>query len=100
MKLYPNKIQRMWFYGVVEFTDQFKLSLRNNHYTPLYSKDSLYYKENIWYPDLDESSKPYKIGTYILSIDAFIKDAKAHNEIFLNVLKSGFKNNQKEEKNG
>jgi hypothetical protein len=97
MKLYPNKIQRMWFYGVVEFTDQFKLSLRNNHYTPLFSKDSLYYKENIWYPDLDDSSKPYKVGTYILSIDAFIKDAKAHNEIFLNVLKSGFKKDGEEE---
>lgn len=33
----------------------------------------------------------YKVGTYILSIDAFIKDAKAHNEVFLNILKEGFK---------
>ena len=38
-----------------------------------------------------ESDIPYKVGTYILSIDAFIKDAKAHNEIFLNILKEGFK---------
>ena len=100
LKLYPNKIQRMWFYGIVEFTEPFKLSLRNNKYTPLYSKDCLYYKENDWYTDLDDSSKPYKVGTYILSIDAFIKDAKAHNEIFLNVLKSGFKKDGKEVKNG
>ena len=100
LKLYPNKIQRMWFYGIVEFTEPFKLSLRNNKYTPLYSKDCLYYKENDWYTDLDDSSKPYKVGTYILSIDAFIKDAKAHNEIFLNVLKSGFKKDGKEVNNG
>lgn len=91
LKYYPNKIQRMWFYGIVEFTNEFKLSLRNNKYTPLYSKDSLYYKENEWYTDLEDSSKPYKVGTYILSIDAFIKDAKAHNEVFLNILKDGFK---------
>lgn len=90
MEYYPNKIQRIWFYGIVEFNDEFKLSLRNEHYTPLFSKDTLYYKENEWYLHLD-SDIPYKVGTYILSINAFIKDAKAHNEIFLNILKDGFK---------
>lgn len=83
MNYYPNRIQRIWFYGIVEFNDEFKLSLKNEHYTPLFSKDTLYYKENEWYLSL-ESDIPYKVGTYILSIDAFIKDAKAHNEIFLN----------------
>lgn len=95
LKYYPDKIQRMWFYGIVEFTDEFKLSLRNSKYTPLYSKDSLYYKENDWYMDLEDDSKPYKVGTYILSIDAFIKDAKAHNEVFLNILKEGFRSGAK-----
>lgn len=90
MNYYPNRIQRIWFYGIVEFNDEFKLSLKNEHYTPLLSKDTLYYKENEWYLSL-ESDIPYKVGTYILSIDAFIKDAKAHNEIFLNILKEGFK---------
>lgn len=90
MNYYPNRIQRIWFYGIVEFNDEFKLSLKNEHYTPLFSKDTLYYKENEWYLSL-ESDIPYKVGTYILSIDTFIKDAKAHNEIFLNILKEGFK---------
>lgn len=90
LNYYPNKIQRMWFYGIVEFNDDFKLSLINSHYTPLFSKDSLYYKENEWQKSLTDDTK-YKVGTYILSIDAFIKDAKAHNEIFLNILKEGFK---------
>lgn len=90
MNYYPNRIQRIWFYGIVEFNDEFKLSLKNEHYTPLFSKDTLYYKENEWYLSL-ESDIPYKVGTYILSIDAFIKDAKAHNEIFLNILEEGFK---------
>ena len=80
----------MWFYGIVEFTPEFKLSLRNAHYTPLYSKDSLYYKENEWYKNLEDDTK-YKVGTYILSINALIKDAKAHNEVFLSILKEGFK---------
>ena len=87
---YPNKIQRMWFYGIVEFNDEFKLSLLNSGYTPLYSKDQLYYKENSWQKSLTDDTK-YKVGTYILSIDAFIKDAKANNEIFLNILKESFR---------
>ena len=94
LNYYPNKIQRMWFYGIVEFNDDFKLSLINSKYTPLYSKDQLYYKENSWRKSLEDSTE-YIVGTYILSIDAFIKDAKAHNEIFLNILKEGFKSNEK-----
>ena len=90
MKYYPNKIQRIWFYGIVEFNDEFKLSLKNEEYIPLYSKDSLYYKENKIYLSVDDEV-PNLIGTYILSIDAFIKDAKARNATFLQLLKEGFK---------
>ena len=96
MQLYPNKIQRIWFYGIVEFNDEFKLSLKNDEYTPLYSKDSLYYKENRVYLNLDDD-KPYMIGTYILSIDAFIEDAKARNSTFLQILKDGFQKEQEDE---
>ena len=93
LKYYPNKIQRMWFYAIVEFNDEFKLALINDEYTPLFSKDSLYYKENKLQLSLDDPTK-YQIGTYVLSIDAFIEDAKANNEVFLNILKDGFKQKQ------
>ncbi len=90
LNYYPNKIQRMWFYGIVEFNDDFRLSLENREYTPLFSKDYLYYRENTWKKSLEDDTK-YTVGTYILSIDAFIKDAKANNELFLNILKEGFR---------
>ncbi len=89
MKYFPDKIQRIWFYGIVEFNDEFKLSLKNSQYTPLFSKDVLYYKEEPVYLSV-EDDKPYLIGTYILSIDAFIEDAKARNATFLEILKDGF----------
>lgn len=95
LNYYPNKIQRMWFYGIVEFNNDFKLSLLNDKYRPLYSKDELFYKENSWRKSLEDPTE-YIVGTYILSIDAFIKDAKAHNEIFLNILKEGFKQKKDE----
>ncbi len=91
MKYYPNKIQRIWFYGIVEFNKDFKLSLKNSRYTPLFSKDELWYSEEDIYLDVDDNV-PYKIGTYILSIDAFIEDAKARNATFLKILKDGFSN--------
>ena len=84
----------MWFYAIVEFNDDFKLSLINEEYTPLFSKDSLYYKENMLQISLDNPQK-YPIATYVLSIDAFIKDAKANNEVFLNILKNGFNKDKK-----
>lgn len=90
MKHYPDKIQRVWFYAIVEFNDEFKLSLKNEDYTPLYSKDSLYYKENKIYLNLEDET-PYLIGTYILSIDAFISDSKSRNATFLQMLKDGFR---------
>ena len=93
MKYFPDKIQRIWFYGIVEFNDDFKLSLKNSQYTPLFSKDILYYKEEPIYLSVDDD-KPYLIGTYILSIDAFIEDAKARNATFLKILKEGFSNSK------
>ncbi len=91
MEYYPNKIQRIWFYGIVEFNDTFKHSLKDDEYTPLFSKDTLYYKENRVSLSLDDD-KLYPIGTFILSIDAFIEDAKARNATFLKILKEGFSN--------
>ncbi|MDR1896359.1 MAG: ATP-binding protein [Prevotellaceae bacterium] len=89
MKYYPNKIQRIWFYGIVEFNDDFKLSLKNSGYRPLYSKDSLYYNEEKIYLNVEDEDF-YLTNVYILSIDAFIKDAKARNATFLQILKDGF----------
>ena len=67
MNYYPNRIQRIWFYGIVEFNDEFKLSLKNEHYTPLFSKDTLYYKENEWYLSL-ESDIPSLIPQHYYKI--------------------------------
>jgi anti-sigma regulatory factor (Ser/Thr protein kinase) len=89
MKFYPDKIQRIWFYGIVEFNDEFKMSLMEEKYTSLYSKDILYYKENEVLLNINDT-KSHLIGTYILSIDAFIEDAKARNAAFLQILKDGF----------
>lgn len=90
MQYYPNKIQRIWFYAIVEFNDEFKLYLENNHYTALFSTDTLYYIEKKQRLSLTDTN-PVNIGYYVLSLDAFINDADARNSTFLNILKEYFK---------
>ena len=89
MKYYPNKIQRIWFYAIVEFNDELKLWLENNRFTELFSKDSLYYREDEIKLSLGAIEK-CNMGIYVLSLDAFIKDAESKNFTFLKILKENF----------
>lgn len=90
MQYYPNKIQRIWFYAIVEFNDELKLYLENNRYTSLFSTDTLYYTEKQQKLKLTDTNF-VSVGYYVLSLDAFINDADARNSTFLNILKEHFK---------
>jgi Histidine kinase-, DNA gyrase B-, and HSP90-like ATPase len=87
---YDNKIQRVWYYGIVDFNDDFKTSLEENKYFPLYSKGNLYYGEST----VILQRKPkieIPFSAFILDYDALVEDAKTRNSTFLEVLKNGFK---------
>lgn len=95
MKYYDNKIQRIWFYGIVEFSDELKMSIIEDKYNELYSNGSVYYKEVDVMIDL-ETKKTIPAGIYLLEMDSFIADADTRNSTFLKVLKSHFIKEQKE----
>lgn len=89
---YPNKIQRMWFFGLVDFDKETKLDLMDN-WTPLFSADEAYYKNELMTP-CDENLEPvgttkYPVSMTLLSFDAFFKDARLRNHAFLQILKDG-----------
>lgn len=44
MRFYKNKIQRIWFYGIIEFNEEVELQL-TGEYTELYSTGKMYYRE-------------------------------------------------------
>ncbi len=89
LQYYPNKIQRIWFYGIIDIDDEFRLLLRDEGYTPLFSNGSLFCREAKIY--LDDNN--FILTTlYIQSFDAFIKDAESRNATFLQILKEGLKN--------
>lgn len=91
IKYYGNKIQRIWFYGIVDFDDEFKISLLEDKYTRLYSTDSVFYKEQPIILEIEKPNESIPVGLYIMSFDAFINDASSRNSTFLNLLKENLK---------
>jgi hypothetical protein len=95
LKFYPDKIQRIWFYGIVEFDNEFIRSLKEDKFIELYSKDTCYYKEISIIPDNNDNVM-IPIGTFILSYKALIEDAESRNGTFLKILKEGIRLSQME----
>jgi len=88
MKYYNNKIQRIWYYGIIEFNDEVELALSSD-FTELYSTGKLYYNEK----DVAISLNPKRtvpVGIFMWDIDAIVNDANARNSTFLNFIKSKF----------
>lgn len=90
MKYFNNKIQRIWFYAIVEFNDELELQL-SGEYKELYSSGKMYYREtNVAIQKNPDIVLP--IGVYVWDLDAVVQDADARNSSFLKLIKSKFKN--------
>ncbi len=87
---YGNRIQRMWFYGVVDFDDRYRLHLINNGFKPLFSNGTSYFRSKEVFTDLQQT-KSVTQNAYIMDFTALVEDANSRNETFLKILKSNFK---------
>lgn len=88
---YHKRIQRMWFYGVVDFDERYETHLINNDFNPLYSNGNVYFRSKMVYTD---KTKTFGViqNAYILDFKALVEDANSRNETFLKILQSNFKN--------
>jgi hypothetical protein len=93
LEYYPKKIQRMWFYGIVDVDEDFELYLDSNGYTEIYSVDKAFYKTQKIVYKVDKEKIECPIGITILSFNAFLNDAEKRNATFLNILKESLKSN-------
>ena len=91
LEYYPTKIQRMWFYGIVDIDGEFELSLADDEYTEIFSVGKAFYKTQEINYEFDGTRVKCPIGITILSYKAFLDDAEKRNETFLNVLKHSIK---------
>jgi hypothetical protein len=97
LEYYPNKIQRMWFYGIVDIDQEFELSLKSDDYTEIFSSGKAFYKtQDIYFKDVQSNDIKCPVGITILSFEAFLDDAEKRNETFLNILKDSIKESSKQ----
>lgn len=89
-KYYDNRIQRVWYYGVVDLSGEYAMYLKSNGFKPLFSKGAMYYKQKQIYTNPE--TEDYVIAnTYILDYKAMVNDADVRNATFLEILKRGIK---------
>jgi hypothetical protein len=92
MQYYDQNIQQIWFYGIVEFNEEFELHLASE-YHQLYSNGKVYYKaKEVVLQKSPRIALP--IGVYIMDFDAVVNDADARNSTFLNIIKHKFAKQQ------
>jgi len=89
MQFYNNKIQQIWFYGIVDFDEEFE-KLVAGEYHQLFSKGKVYYKPTEVVTQINPRIS-FPMGIFLLDFDAMVDDADTRNSIFLNVIKSKFK---------
>ncbi|MDR2382883.1 MAG: ATP-binding protein [Prevotellaceae bacterium] len=88
LQFYKNKIQQIWFYGIVEFDEDYELHLEADYHR-LYSNGKIYYKnKEVVLRTNPRISIP--VGVFIMDFDAVVNDADARNSTFLNIIKSKF----------
>lgn len=87
---YGNRIQRMWFYGIVDFDDRYRKHLINNGFKPLFSNGEMYFRSKYVYLDLDMKKSVIQ-NVYILDYKAMVEDASSRNSTFLKILRERFK---------
>lgn len=94
---YGKRIQRMWFYGIVEFNDKYRTHLRNNDFKPLYSAGTAFFRSKRVYtdPEGDEHLSVIQ-NAYIMDFKALIEDANQRNSTFMKILKSKFAEDMKQ----
>ncbi|MDR1882293.1 MAG: ATP-binding protein, partial [Prevotella sp.] len=73
MQYYKNKIQQIWFYGIVEFNEEYELHLEADYHR-LYSKGKVYYRnKEVVLQRNPRISLP--IGIFIMDFEAVVDDA-------------------------
>lgn len=95
VSLYPGKIQRLWFFAIVDFNDDLRTLMVEQKWVKLYSVGESYYNQiEVRAQDKDGkmiSDHNVPVPVTLLSFDALIGDAKARNETFLQILRNSVK---------
>lgn len=90
---FGEKIQRMWFYGIIEITEDVELNL--DGYEPMYSTGKILFAQKNVKISLNPT-KTISVGVYLMDYNALIGDADKKNETFLNIIQNTIKESVEE----
>lgn len=94
LEFYPGKIQRLWFYGIIDFSPEFRASLIESGFTRLFSTGELFYRRQEIVLNTETLEKEYA-DLFLLSYETMLEDATARNSTFLQILKESIKEGEK-----
>lgn len=86
---FDQRIQRMWFYGIVEFDNRYKTHLVNNDFKPLFSAGTAYFRSKRIYTNFNMQQSVIQ-NAYIMDFKALVEDANQRNTTFMQILKTKF----------
>ncbi len=93
LKYFPDKIERIWFYGISDIDPEFRVSLLEDEFKELFSCGQMFFKtQNII---VEDESNPFKVDLFVMTYESLIKDAESRNNTFLRILKSAIRKSVK-----
>ncbi len=92
LELYPERIQRMWFYGIIDFDPELRAFLKEDGYIRLFSEGEVYYKKQSIVVTMEPLVESHA-DIFLLSYQTMLQDAEIRNSTFLTLLKEGLKGN-------
>lgn len=93
IQYYPNKIQRIWFYGIIDFDIEFEASLKEDSFKKVFSLGDMYHKLQSIIPNPHKDEK-VEVDVFILSYNTMLNDAEARNNTFLELLKKSINSSE------
>lgn len=86
LRYFPDKIEKIWFYGITDIDSEFRISLLEDGFKELFSHGQMFFKtQDIIVSD---ENKPFKVDLFVMTYESLISDAESRNETFLKILKS------------
>jgi Histidine kinase-, DNA gyrase B-, and HSP90-like ATPase len=90
LNYFPDKIERIWFYGITDINPEFRISLLEDGFKQLFSHGKMFFKvQDII---IDDENKPFKVDMFVMTYETLIEDAESRNKSFLEILKSQIRN--------
>jgi Histidine kinase-, DNA gyrase B-, and HSP90-like ATPase len=87
LRYFPDKIERIWFYGITKIDSEFRESLIEDGFKELFSHGQIFFKPQDIIVNNDERN-PFMVDLFVITYESLIDDAESRNNTFLRILKS------------